>query len=489
MQIVRNITVEPLLPLYIIANVLTAFAAQNLYLDKACRVNLKFSDEVCEALERRNTKNFTAEEIEVQKLVANMNGWKMILQTFIPCVLILFIGSWSDRNGRRKPCMMIPIFGELVSSAGLILNAYYKDWSMEVAGLTEALFEGITGGWATMLMGAFSYIADVTSEERRTFRIGIANTFFSIGMPIASAAGGFLIKQIGFLWVFIISVIIHLIAFLYALFVLKEPAIKTEVSKSKKQNCIIDFFDPTNTIETFKIGFKRGRRIKIAVLLILVIIVVGPMHGEQSVVYLFTRLKFNWNEVNFGIYQTFSTVVTMSGTFLALVILSRILKIHDALIGIIASLSKIAASFVYAFAMTPFMFYFGPVTEFIHYVSFIAMRSIASKIVEQNERGRLNSLVGLIEALAPSIYAPMYSQIYTATITTFPGAFYLVGGGLKIFAVLIFSWMYLNYRQLKKVNQSNESLPNIDQRKNENEIDSSTTSISSTIGDALSVHV
>lgn len=92
--------------------------------------------------------------------------------------------------------MLIPIFGELISSAGLILNVYYKDLPMEVAGLTEALFEGITGGWATMLMGAFSYVADVTTEETRTVRIGIANTAFSIGLPIAMAAGGFLLRWV-----------------------------------------------------------------------------------------------------------------------------------------------------------------------------------------------------------------------------------------------------------------------------------------------------
>lgn len=41
--------------------------------------------------------------------------------------------------------MLIPIFGELVSSAGLALNVYFKDLPMEAAGITEALFEGITG--------------------------------------------------------------------------------------------------------------------------------------------------------------------------------------------------------------------------------------------------------------------------------------------------------------------------------------------------------
>lgn len=42
-----------------------------------------------------------------------------------------------------RPCMLIPIVGELAASLGLILNTYFKEWPMEVAGVTEALFPGI----------------------------------------------------------------------------------------------------------------------------------------------------------------------------------------------------------------------------------------------------------------------------------------------------------------------------------------------------------
>lgn len=51
----------------------------------------------------------------------------------------------SHRHGRRKPCMLIPIFGELVTSIGLILCTYFDGAPMEVAGATETLFPGITG--------------------------------------------------------------------------------------------------------------------------------------------------------------------------------------------------------------------------------------------------------------------------------------------------------------------------------------------------------
>lgn len=50
------------------------------------------------------------------------------------------------------------------------------------------------GGWFTMLMGIFSYVADVTTEEDRTLRIGIVNLCFSLGIPIGMAFSGILLK-------------------------------------------------------------------------------------------------------------------------------------------------------------------------------------------------------------------------------------------------------------------------------------------------------
>lgn len=55
----KNITVEPILACYIVPSVLASLATQNLNLEKACRVNLAYSDNVCDALTRRDTANFT----------------------------------------------------------------------------------------------------------------------------------------------------------------------------------------------------------------------------------------------------------------------------------------------------------------------------------------------------------------------------------------------------------------------------------------------
>lgn len=58
-KVIKNITVEPIVAAYIMPSVLSNLATQNLNLEKACRVNMEYGDEICDALTRRETTNYT----------------------------------------------------------------------------------------------------------------------------------------------------------------------------------------------------------------------------------------------------------------------------------------------------------------------------------------------------------------------------------------------------------------------------------------------
>lgn len=51
---------------------------------------------------------------------------------------------------------------------------------------------------------------------------------------------------------------------------------------------------------------------------------------------------------------------------------------------------------------------------------------------------KLNSVVGVMEALAPSVYMPTSSYIYVNTIESFPGAFYMFDAALTVLALVLF---------------------------------------------------
>lgn len=56
----------------------------------------------------------------------------------------------------RRPCMLIPIVGELITALGLILCTYFDKWPMEVAGVTEALFPGLAGAFIELFKAQYS---------------------------------------------------------------------------------------------------------------------------------------------------------------------------------------------------------------------------------------------------------------------------------------------------------------------------------------------
>lgn len=63
-------------------------------------------------------KNVCHAEIESQRLDTRLNAFTSPFDSFFGIVMILFAGGWSDKHGRRKPCMLIPLLGELASLIG-----------------------------------------------------------------------------------------------------------------------------------------------------------------------------------------------------------------------------------------------------------------------------------------------------------------------------------------------------------------------------------
>ncbi|XP_063821285.1 proton-coupled folate transporter-like [Ostrinia nubilalis] len=456
----KNTTVEPIMACYVMPSVLASLAVQNLNLEKACLVNLNFSAEICEALKQRETENYTYYEKEVQTLTATIQAWKNVVQTAVPVLLILFVGAWSDRTGCRKACILIPIVGELLSCIGLMINTYFfRELPAEFAALTESIFPAITGGWFTNFIGVFSYIGDITTVEERTYRVGMVNLWMSLGYPIGSALSGVLLRWIGYYGVFTMSSVMYIGSLWYGYIYLEDP--KRKLREKSKGNGFVnffrEFFDVGLVLDTFKVAFKKGagnRRLRVSLLLIVVCVVFGPMHGEFMIMYLFTRMRFNWDEVQYSMWSTYSIVTNLVGTAFSMSLFSKYMKLDDTLLGIISCTSKVVAAFAYAFARNDLEIYLAPLLEILNGTSFIAMRSIATKLVSGEEFGKVNSLFGLAEAMMPLVYGPLYSKVYRCTLDILPGAVFLLGALLTLPAIMIFGWMYFENKKDIRRNES-----------------------------------
>lgn len=276
-------TVEPFLLCYILPSVISALAVQKLNMEKACRVDLNFTEDVCSrAVAGDVDDNITLEALDgAQRLVADMTAWKQPLQSGIPAIVILLVGAWSDKTGNRKALMLVPILGELISAFGLILTTYYfLEWPLWITGLIEALPPAFTGGWSIALMGSYSFIADVTTVESRTFRVGIVAVIVTLGIPFGSSISGVLTEAVGYYGIFGIGIILYGFGFIHTYFRIHDIR-RTEIEGTCMEN-FAAFFNPKNVLDTISLLYKsRGKQLLQVILVVCAhIVIVGPVFGE-----------------------------------------------------------------------------------------------------------------------------------------------------------------------------------------------------------------
>ncbi|CAK1584523.1 unnamed protein product [Parnassius mnemosyne] len=449
-KVLTFFTVEPFLLCYIMPNVISSLAVQKLNMEKACRSDLNFTEEICSlALSGNITDNVTTNALNgAQKMVADMTAWKQPLQSGIPAIAILFVGAWSDKTGNRKALMLVPIIGELISAIGLLLATYFfLEWPLWVTALIEALPSAFSGGISIALMGSYSYIADVTTVESRTFRIGVVAVIVTLGIPLGSSISGVLTEAVGYYGIFGIGTLLYILAFIQTYFRVHDVR-RVDMEGTFIQK-VIQFFHPKHVWDTISLLFLTRKRQLIQIILVIWahIVIIGPVYGEAGVMYLYTLKKFNMNIVEFSLFSTYSILMGLAGTTIAVTVFSKWLKMHDALIGAIATTCKVMSSFVYSLAPSKAWFYSGPAFDFFGNSGTTAIRSLGTKVVDQDKVGKMCSLIGFVEAIVPVIYTPLYSKVYSNTLDTFSGAFYLLGGFMTVPAFFIFLCVYFLHRR------------------------------------------
>lgn len=275
------ITVEPLIAAYVSASILCAPAMAYLEFEKACRVNLQLNDTVCDAILSDEHTIYTNENDQIQILISNMHSWQQPMQSIMPLILVLFLGSYSDRHKWRKPFLLIPIFGEFFAVAGVIMCVVFmRTWPLEAQGVAQTVVPSFFGGQTMIVMAVFAYIADVSTLEMRTLRVGVVQIVLNFCVPAVQSFSGILFAQIGYYGILFIAAGLYLFGLVYGFFWIKEP--KVPIKTNPKELCA-DVFNPQLAIETFQILLKKSpgnNRLGICLVLLTLFVYSGVVVGN-----------------------------------------------------------------------------------------------------------------------------------------------------------------------------------------------------------------
>ncbi|XP_037299156.1 uncharacterized protein LOC115453088 isoform X1 [Manduca sexta] len=456
-----HVTVEVTGFLVIFANILQGVAQQVLGLEKACRVNLGLDDEICDALRAQNgTEDLLPYERMIQELFASQMIWTSAMQTVLSCIIAVFVGGWSDATGRRKVIMLACLSGEIGLTLNNLINVIFFDQiRLEIYLFFNVLSVNIFGGSGVMFLAILNYMCDITTPENRTHRMGFVNLATFASMPLGLSVSGIILSYGGYYAIFVPALVLHLINLFYLILYIFDTA-RTEEHKKHDGKGAIHFLRTFFNLGTIKqmlaIVWKKtenNRRKTLLILIGTITFIYGPFIGEMATLYMATRYRFNWDEVQFSFFQTYNFLISVTGTLISLLLFSKYLKWHDSVLGITATTSKILAAFVFCFAPNTGIFYLGPLVDILSgaLLPLLSIRSIYTKLMTPDELGKMTSLFVLFENLAPVIFVPVYVTIYTSTMDTLPGAVYLFGAAVTLPGLLAFLYLFRMHRvSLKK---------------------------------------
>merc|ERR1719220_487360 len=132
----------------------------------------------------------------------------------VPSIIVsLYLGPLSDSG--RKPIMLVPFLGHIISGTLMILICLFPNWDARFIWLSESYI--LFGGYSLLNIAMYGYIGDVSSAKERTTLIAVLGALGFIMMPFANFAGGQIYNVGGFLAVYITSLAFVILGIAYIL--------------------------------------------------------------------------------------------------------------------------------------------------------------------------------------------------------------------------------------------------------------------------------
>ena len=217
---------------------------------------------------------------------------------------MVILGSYSDKGGRRVAIVPFMV-AEFFSTVVFFIVLYFKlsIWILQI----NNVIIGLSGGGSLMMVGCYSYIADITSKEERLFRftlLVILEEMISIVGPIGF---GYWIKKQGYIWPVVFSLTGRFIIVIYVVFFIPETVKKDENAK------FFTFSHMKCSARVFLKNDKSNLMWKLCTLLfVFIVYCIGA--GVSTPLSLFElNTPLCWDSVTLGYYKTVGTAAVAFG--------------------------------------------------------------------------------------------------------------------------------------------------------------------------------
>nr|XP_012135993.1 PREDICTED: uncharacterized protein LOC100879736 [Megachile rotundata] len=123
----------------------------------------------------------------------------------------------------------------------------------------------------------------------------------------------------------------------------------------------------------------------------------------------------------FGIHVEIPSIPAM---LVGVPVMSKLMGIKDTIIVAIGAISHAAGRVLFAVANISELFYVGAAVAALGPIVAPVLRSMTSKLVPDEERGKVFAMLSVCDNAVPLFSGVLYSQLYNATINTAPSSIY-----------------------------------------------------------------
>ncbi|XP_013162941.1 PREDICTED: proton-coupled folate transporter-like [Papilio xuthus] len=428
-----RITME--LPLFftMMALSLSGAVTRNIILYRTCVHSLNHSKNECEGFLSPTKANITQHlEEEVQKYEAFVSMVRITFESLAPAILSLFLGVWSDTHG-RKPLVAWPLFGMCISGA---LTVIYS--MMDFMGpwwyILTVIPTSFLGGFTSLFTGSFCYVSDITSIEKRSFRMTLVETAVSIGSVIGAISSSYVLRAVGIVYLLLIATTLYVFAYVFTIVFLKESL------QGAVEGNLLSVLDFSLIKEMGKKCFKKRPNHGRAQILLLTFansFSIFIMMGLMNLEYNYTRTKLHWAIKEYTTFSAVNTTITFLGSLIGVILIQKLLRISDLLFSMLAFLSSTVEYIIKMFAVTTWFMYLGAGVSMFKGLSSPLIRSMLTKMLPPDDIAKVFALMCAIEGVAPLVSPAIFSSLYAYTINSFPGAIYLLSSSITALCVVL----------------------------------------------------
>ena len=374
---------------------------------------------------------------DVQKQATNYIIYHKCLSNFPALVLGLFCGAWSDKYGRKIP-MVLPSIGTTFAIL-LYMGANFSPKSSIACFLCGSLVHGCFGKTSLISMAVHSYTVDITDSTRRTNKLGLLAAMQFLGMFLGSLIAGLLLDTTDVLVTYCTASFLNAVVVIVALTVVKETVAVNEGTEVFPCRTI---FRPENFKDSLMVLIKRREfnlRRGICALLFVLILHQTCRTGLTDVTLLYTELPpLSWPTSWFGYLAAFDNAAMGIVLLIILPVLSNILNVPDSVISIIGLACASLRFIILTWSKHTWMVWVAISVGSFGGLINSPVRSLLSKLVHEDEVGKIFSVLGSGETIAKFL-ALIFTALYGTTLDVFPGFSFLLASALyTVMSFLIF---------------------------------------------------